>query len=222
MSCLLINRESQDLDQQQSHGARVTSRRRATKPSQQPISSSKTVRRVKYIPSQMDAISAITSTKAARENPVRLLFQDALVLLRMLKYLPWLILPFWTKVPDAELYILSITAVRDLFLQGLLFLLEAGILVVAPVLLLILPASVSASVAAFTSVLIYIISRPMLGPRIVYSQMGETTTARAESYKNERWLFVNGCLVGNRILQDNVNRLAKTFGRPVIGIHNRT
>lgn len=213
-------------DQHWGHGVRVTSKR-STKPSRYAVSAFTTAGstaacRVKYIPSQMDTISAITSTKAARENPVRLLFQDALVLLRMLKYMPWLILPFWTTVPDAELYMLSIGAVIDLFLQGLLFVLEAAILVMAPVLLLVLPASVSASVAVFTSLLIYVISRPMSGPRIVYSQMNEATTAGAEGYKDERWLFVNGCLVGHRILQDNVNRLAKTFGRPVIGIHNRT
>ncbi|MCJ1415739.1 hypothetical protein MMC32_002072 [Xylographa parallela] len=52
--------------------------------------------------------------------------------------------------------------------------------------------------------------------------MDETTIASTVNHEHERWLFINGCITGHRGLQLNVNRLAKTFGRPVTGIHNQT
>ncbi|SPO04447.1 uncharacterized protein DNG_07132 [Cephalotrichum gorgonifer] len=41
-------------------------------------------------------------------------------------------------------------------------------------------------------------------------------------HAHEEWIFVNGMAVGEHWLQNNLNRLALTFGRPVIGIHNKT
>ncbi|KAL2434886.1 hypothetical protein ABEF95_010088 [Exophiala dermatitidis] len=41
-------------------------------------------------------------------------------------------------------------------------------------------------------------------------------------YPHERWVFINGVAVGEHWLQSNLNRLAMTFRRPVLGIHNQT
>jgi hypothetical protein len=38
----------------------------------------------------------------------------------------------------------------------------------------------------------------------------------------ERWFFLNGCCVSGHNVQENVDVLAKTFGRPIFAIHNRT
>lgn len=41
-------------------------------------------------------------------------------------------------------------------------------------------------------------------------------------YAHEQWVFLNGVAVGSHWMKSNLNRLALTFGRPVVGIHNRT
>ncbi|GAB7346714.1 hypothetical protein MBLNU459_g1828t1 [Dothideomycetes sp. NU459] len=39
---------------------------------------------------------------------------------------------------------------------------------------------------------------------------------------DEYWIFVNGVSVGHHWLQSNIDRLALTFGRRVVGLHNTT
>ncbi|EXF76696.1 hypothetical protein CFIO01_03507 [Colletotrichum fioriniae PJ7] len=42
-----------------------------------------------------------------------------------------------------------------------------------------------------------------------------------ENY-SEEWIFLNGVSVGSHWLQGNINRLSRTFQRPITGVHNRT
>ena len=46
--------------------------------------------------------------------------------------------------------------------------------------------------------------------------------ASKPEHEHEQWVFLNGVSVGEHWMKNNLNRLALTFGRPVIGIHNRT
>ncbi|KAJ4423210.1 hypothetical protein N0V82_002071 [Gnomoniopsis sp. IMI 355080] len=41
-------------------------------------------------------------------------------------------------------------------------------------------------------------------------------------FAHEQWVFLNGVAVGSHWMKSNLNRLALTFGRPIVGIHNRT
>lgn len=41
-------------------------------------------------------------------------------------------------------------------------------------------------------------------------------------HEHEQWVFLNGICVGEHWMKKNLNRLALTFGRPFLGIHNRT
>lgn len=43
-----------------------------------------------------------------------------------------------------------------------------------------------------------------------------------DEHPGEFWIYLNGVSVGHAWLQSNVDRLALTFGRPVLGIHNPT
>ncbi|KAK8120489.1 hypothetical protein PG999_004609 [Apiospora kogelbergensis] len=47
-------------------------------------------------------------------------------------------------------------------------------------------------------------------------------TAAKEEHAHESWIFINGVACGEAWLLSNINRLALTFGRPVMGIHNKT
>ncbi|KAJ0163655.1 hypothetical protein CTA2_2630, partial [Colletotrichum tanaceti] len=46
--------------------------------------------------------------------------------------------------------------------------------------------------------------------------------AHWEKHDNELWIFLNGISVGSHWLQGNLNRLARTFHRPITGVHNKT
>ncbi|CAK7228425.1 hypothetical protein SCUCBS95973_006878 [Sporothrix curviconia] len=54
-----------------------------------------------------------------------------------------------------------------------------------------------------------------------YTSRPECASARPE-HAHEQWVFLNGVAVGRHWMQSNVDRVALTFGRPVLGIHNTT
>uniref|UniRef100_A0A8H7NHF0 DUF676 domain-containing protein n=3 Tax=Bionectria ochroleuca TaxID=29856 RepID=A0A8H7NHF0_BIOOC len=41
-------------------------------------------------------------------------------------------------------------------------------------------------------------------------------------HDDEYWIFLNGICVGRNWLQNNIDRLSRTFHRPVVGVHNKT
>ncbi|TVY82912.1 hypothetical protein LSUE1_G001896 [Lachnellula suecica] len=43
-----------------------------------------------------------------------------------------------------------------------------------------------------------------------------------KEHEHEQWIFLNGVAVGKHWMQNNIDRLALTFGRPVLGVHNKT
>ncbi|KAJ5333369.1 uncharacterized protein MYU51_014453 [Penicillium brevicompactum] len=47
-------------------------------------------------------------------------------------------------------------------------------------------------------------------------------TQQWQSHDDERWIFLNGICVGKNWLQNNVDRLSRTFHRPIVGVHNKT
>lgn len=149
---------------------------------------------IKFIPPQMDRLAG-TSTQASRENPIRLLVRDAGVLISMLGYLPFLFLPFRTKSRHAEFYP-SPTGIRDILLQSWLFCAELVLLLFVPIAIMIMPGFIILSGAAVTCLVVWFVSWPMQGPRIVYSEMDDATIKSAKEHEHERWLFLNGCMVG--------------------------
>ncbi|KAF7559188.1 hypothetical protein G7046_g4955 [Stylonectria norvegica] len=50
----------------------------------------------------------------------------------------------------------------------------------------------------------------------------EKYAAALPEHEHEQWVFLNGVAVGQHWMQNNLNRLAITFKRPILGIHNRT
>ena len=149
---------------------------------------------IKYIPPQMDPLAG-SSTRAARQSPLRLLIQDAGVLITMLPYLPYIFLPFNTNDPSSECY-LSLAGVGNILLQGWLFIMEASLLFMSPFVLLLLPGALSVFAIALCYVTVYLVTWPLEGPDVTYSNMDETTEALAEQHRDERWLFINGTATG--------------------------
>ena len=149
---------------------------------------------IKYIPGQQDPMAGI-STMAARTSPLRLMLMDAGVLITMLRYLPNIFLPFKASHADDELS-LSFMNVQNLALQGVLFVFETIILLLALPAILVLPGALWIAAWAACCTIVYLAVKPIEGPTVVYSNMSEETLRMAKQHKNERWLFVNGCAVG--------------------------
>jgi hypothetical protein len=57
------------------------------------------------------------------------------------------------------------------------------------------------------------------GPLIVRSDIQLPSQDR---FKQEKWYFINGVMVGNHWMKCAVNELASLFGREVSGIRNKT
>lgn len=149
---------------------------------------------IRYIPPQMDPLAGL-STMATRQSPLRLLIEDVSVLITMRPYLPYIFLPFKTNDPNSECY-LSLAGARDLLLQGWLFIMEASLLLLSPFVLLLLPGILSVLAIAMCYLTVYLVTWPLEGPDVTYSNMDETTEALAEQHRDERWLFINGIATG--------------------------
>ena len=149
---------------------------------------------ISYIPPQMDPLAG-SSTRAARQSPLRLMIQDVGVLVTMLPYLPYIFLPVKTKDPSSECYP-SLEGVRDILVQGWLFIMEASLLLMSPFVLLVLPGALSLLAIAMCYLTVYLATWPLEGPDVTYSDMDEKTEALAEQHRDERWLFINGTATG--------------------------
>lgn len=123
------------------------------------------------------------------------MLQDAYVLITNLRYLPGIFLPFRTQNSSSEFYP-DVSGVRDAILQGVLFAVETLLLLSAIPVILVAPGAVSLTISTACFLLIYLLCKPFQGPKVRYSNMSKETHYQAEQHKDERWLFVNGCMVG--------------------------
>ena len=165
-----------------------------TSPTLERISPLAMVDGVKYIPSQMDPLASAT-VKAARQDPTRLMIEDTVVLLRLLRYVPKTLAPFFTKNKDAELY-MSLANAKIGFLQTLLALIQIMFLVLVIPAFVSLPGGIFSAATALFCLACYLITLPMQGPAINFSNMDSYTKTLAEQHRNERWVFVNGICTG--------------------------
>ena len=149
---------------------------------------------VRYVPAQEDPMASL-STRAARQSPIRLMLLDTWVLLTNIRYLPNIILPFKTTKSSDELY-LDFPGIRESIIQCVLFVLEAVLLLVAIPLYVILPGALWILVVAVCCLTVYGLCKPIEGPTVLHSNMNGATLALADQHRDERWLFVNGCIVG--------------------------
>ena len=175
---------------------------------------------IQYYPAQMDPFAG-TSTRALRESPLWLMIQDAGVLFKMLRYMPNIILPIKASSADDEMAV-NAAGSWELVIQGFLIVFEVILLFATPIGILMSPGILFIPVLLLACGLVCLVCWPLHGPDVCYSIMDAATTTLAEKHTDERWVFVNGCATNHAGLQKNIDRLAKTFGREIIGIHNKS
>ncbi|KAL2279788.1 hypothetical protein FJTKL_13157 [Diaporthe vaccinii] len=104
--------------------------------------------------------------------------------------------------------------------HAFLIVMQLGFLMCIPVAFFIPPWVTAVFSAAFWAVNL-LLCWTLNGPRMTYMSDPKYTMGW-EAHDHEKWLYINGIATGEHWLKSNLDRLALTFGRPVLGIHNAT
>jgi hypothetical protein len=142
----------------------------------------------------------------------------------MLTLFPGVITPVWTTNPQDEFYVGWGPNIYGLALLSFASVFEVVLLVLCVPMFLLLPGPLSLTLFVSGQFAIHLICYPMQGPSKVWSKTptDPKVIEQHERVAGERWFFLNGCCVSGHNLQQNVDVLAETFGRPIFAIHNRT
>ncbi len=177
---------------------------------------------VSYIPAQSDNL-AVTSNEAARRAPFRLALRDCMTFVGMLNLFPDIFLPFWTSNSDNEFYLKG-SNIFGLAVLSFVSVFTLVAVVLAIPAFILLPGWATVSILTSGTALVHLLCWPIQGPSLVRSKPPADTAviAKQQLLASERWIFMNGCCVTGHMLQQNLDLLSETFGRPVQGIHNRT
>jgi hypothetical protein len=172
-------------------------------------------------------------------SPLGLLRQDIASAFGFWKFLPFIVFPFrpQSSGPLCELYP-SASNLWSMFLHFILFIMQLPFILSVPFWIFFPVWSVLGVVVVFGLVnqgFCYLLN----GSQMRYPSNPKFVEKKKE-HEHEQWIFLNGVAVGfvpaplyspntklthlcrKHWLQSNVDRLALTFGRPVIGVHNKT
>ncbi|KAB8256086.1 hypothetical protein BDV32DRAFT_105784 [Aspergillus pseudonomiae] len=154
-------------------------------------------------------------------SPLRLLCADILLVLRSLWCLPGIILPLSSSDELDELFpstenTFNVIAHVVLAVCQVAFLLSvmAGFLCMVPALWISIYVVVFVWINRVICALVFNNTDEVLESRVPIEERPE--------HERECWVFINGVAVGRHWLQNNIDRLAYTFGRKIIGVHNPT
>ncbi|KAH8664373.1 hypothetical protein BX600DRAFT_498163 [Xylariales sp. PMI_506] len=175
-----------------------------------------------YIPDQEDPLG-VAVTEAVRHGPFFLALRDLWTCVRMFTLFPGVVMPFRTTNPQDEMYSWGPNLI-GLILLSIASVFEVTIILLCVPIFILLPGPISIAFFVCGQTLIHIICIPLQGPSKVWSKTPTDPVEIAKHEKNadQRWFFLNGCCVSGLNLQNNVDQLSETFGRPIFAIHNRT
>ncbi|KAI1435814.1 hypothetical protein GGR50DRAFT_275992 [Xylaria sp. CBS 124048] len=175
--------------------------------------------RTEFIGSQVGGKSVINYCYT--DMPWRLVAYDIRYFFTFSWALPWIIWPL-RPCDSGPFDELSLTAenVWCIFIHLLLALCQLAFLLLLPVGLLLPVYLFIAALAAFF-LINWLLCRCLNGSTITYESDPKYAPTLA-AHEHEQWIFLNGVAVGEAWMKSNINRLALTFKRPVLGIHNRT
>ncbi|KAM5363053.1 hypothetical protein ACJZ2D_012238 [Fusarium nematophilum] len=157
-------------------------------------------------------------------SPWHLFTNDIKLFFRNILYLPCIFLPLfpYPTGPLDELYP-TLANLRDLALHYVLFVIQLGFLISLPF-IAYLPLSLFILYVGVVLGLNVLVCRLLNGgiPEDGLKSTEDHFSRTWEPHDDEYWIFLNGICVGKHWLQNNVDRLSRTFHRPVVGVHNKT
>ncbi|KAI8948178.1 hypothetical protein F4801DRAFT_558137 [Xylaria longipes] len=175
--------------------------------------------RTEFFGSQVGGKSVINYSYT--DLPWRLVAYDIKYFFTFAWALPWIVWPV-RPCDGGHFDELSFTAdnVWCIFIHILLFFLQLLFLVTLPIAFL-LPVYLFIAALGIFFTINWLLCLCLNGNTITYKSDPKYAPALPE-HQHEQWIFLNGVAVGEAWLQSNINRLALTFKRPILGIHNRT
>lgn len=187
---------------------------------QRPTSRSQPVMdRTEYFGSQVGGESVINYSYT--DMPWRLLMWDVRCFFTFAWALPWVVWPV-RPCDGGHFDELSFTweNIWCMLLHAILIVLQLFFILTLPLALLFPVWMVGLGLAAFFT-LNWLLCLGLNGKTITFDSDPKYAPA-LEEHAHEQWIFLNGVAVGEAWLKSNINRLALTFKRPIIGVHNRT
>jgi len=176
----------------------------------------------KFFGSQIGGTSVINYSYT--DMPWRLMAFDVYYFFKFIWALPYIIMPL-TPADSGDLDELSFTR-QNLFcilIHFILCILQLGFILSLPALFLLPIWTAVLLVAVFMFVnksLCTLLNGPS-SSQVEYHSDPKYAPALPE-HAHEQWIFINGVAVGDHWMRNNLNRLALTFKRPILGIHNKT
>lgn len=134
---------------------------------------------------------------------------------------PYIVFPL-TPTDSGELSELSFTR-KNLFcvlIHFMLLILQLAIIAALPILAL-LPVWTATLAIVLLLALNSLLAGLLNGKTVEYHSDPEFAPALPE-HAHEQWIFINGVAAGEHWMKSNLNRLALTFKRPILGVHNKT
>ncbi|EFX04433.1 hypothetical protein CMQ_1361 [Grosmannia clavigera kw1407] len=173
-----------------------------------------------FYASQIGGLSVINYSYT--DLPGKLMVQDVYQFFRLAWALPYIVWPT-TPTDSGSMTELAPTSgnLWCIAVHGVLIVLQLGFI------LGVLPAVFLMSVWAATAIvglclsLNHVLCMLLNGRGIEYHSSPECAPVLRE-HAQEQWIFINGVAVGKHWMQSNLDRLALTFKRPILGVHNKT
>lgn len=141
---------------------------------------------------------------------------------RLIWALPYVVWPF-TPAGSGYMAELAPTAgnIWCLVIHTVLIVLQLAFIIAGLPALVMLPVWVAAIAIGLCLGVNHVLCMLLNGRGIEYHSNPACAPALPE-HAHEQWIFLNGVAVGSHWMQSNLDRLALTFKRPVLGIHNKT
>ncbi|KAK7745896.1 hypothetical protein SLS53_002615 [Cytospora paraplurivora] len=191
-------------------------RREATSKSEKSKSNS-----VDFFGSQIGDQSVISYSYTDR--PLVLLAWDIYYFFRFSWAIPYIIWP-WNPYDSGDMSELAPTWGNfwSIFIHVILVFLQLAFILFFPPVALFLPVWVTLCGVVLFLTVNRALCQLINGKDEVFYSDPEYARHGQEKFAHEQWIFLNGVAAGEHWMKSNLNRLALTFGRPIIGIHNKT
>ncbi|KAL2752244.1 hypothetical protein ACRALDRAFT_1078260 [Sodiomyces alcalophilus JCM 7366] len=162
---------------------------------------------------------------AYTDLPSRLLMWDIYYFFYYSWALPWILMPVatgddWPNSDDLDELAWTWRNAFSIGVHAVLVVLQMLFLLCLPF-VVVFPIWVAAMGLTMFFTLNWALCLLLNGPSIEYHSDPDYAPALPE-HAHEQWIFLNGVAVGDHWMRNNLNRLALTFKRPILGIHNRT
>lgn len=157
------------------------------------------------------------------DRPLKLLAWDIYSFFRFSWAIPYVLWPF-RPFDSGHLSELAPTWANAwcIFVHVVLVVLQLGFVLCFPPVALFMPLWMTLASAGAFMALNKALCMLINGTDEVFHSDPQYAAPGQERFAHEQWVFLNGVAAGEHWMRSNLNRLALTFGRPVIGVHNKT